>query len=87
MGLELGEEFVRRQHQKFAGGVVGLVPRDDCANASFRLRGEVLNRVLEILETRRKGKLDFRLGHGRNANQRLQLAEQGQRITMPFEPS
>src|ERR1035437_6956525 len=49
--LAHGQEFVWRQDGDFAGGVIGLVAGDDCADLALRLRREVLNRVFKILET------------------------------------
>lgn len=64
---------------------IGLVPRNDSANPAFRPRREMLNRVFEIAETGRKGGLNFRFADRGNANQQLQLAEQGQRFGVAFQ--
>src|SRR5437016_3569945 len=77
--IELREKFIRRQSRDLARRIIGFVSRDDCADTSFPFRRKILNRILEIREARRKGGLDFHIGHGRNANQQLQIAEQGQR--------
>ncbi len=47
----------------------------------------MLNRVLEIIEARRQRGLDFGVGDCGNASQQLQLAEQGERIIVPFQLS
>ncbi len=49
-GIEFGKKFIRRKNGQFAGGVIGLVAGDNRADAAFRLRGEMLNRILKILE-------------------------------------
>jgi len=49
-GLVFGEVFFGRQNGDFAGDVISLVAGHDCADATFRLRREMLNRILEILE-------------------------------------
>ncbi len=47
----------------------------------------MLNRILEILEARRKCRVDFRVGHGGNPGEQLQLAEQRQRIRVSLQLS
>src|SRR5258708_29094098 len=68
LGFPLREEFVRGENRDFAGRVIGFIPRDNRADASLRLCRKVLYSVLEILEARGEGGLDFHFGHRGNPN-------------------
>lgn len=53
------EELLRGQNRNLACGIIGRIARKDGGDSAFSLGGEMLNRVLEILEARRKGSFNL----------------------------
>src|SRR5208337_4127085 len=71
--------------RQLAGGVIIHVSRNDGADPAFCLRCEMLDRILEVLETRCKRGFDFRPGDRAYADQQLQLTQQSQRLVVPLQ--